>query len=136
MNQAPPKGTKTRGVPVLVIDDSEIDREVMKDVLSAAGYDVHDLPSPIGATRKARELGVRAVVIDQNLPSLDGSKLALLFKNNAGMQDVRVILVSSSDATMMNELARASNADAFVCKQQLHETLVPTLKRLLAKTSS
>src|SRR5215831_9579206 len=89
--------TKQRGLPVLVIDDSDIDREVMKDILEQGGYTVHDLPSPIGATRKARELQVKAIVIDQNLPSLDGNKLAALFRNSAGMQDVRVILVSSSE---------------------------------------
>ena len=46
---------------VLVIDDSDIDRQVMVDLLANAGFEVHELPSPIGATRKARELHVRAV---------------------------------------------------------------------------
>jgi two-component system cell cycle response regulator DivK len=131
MIERPSKGNTTPGVAVLVIDDSEIDRQVMKEMLAIAGYDVHELPSPIGATRKARELAVRAVIIDQNLPSLDGSKLATLFRNNAGLNGVRVILVSSSDSTMMNELARTSKADAFVAKQELRDSLVPTLKRLL-----
>src|SRR3954469_24693086 len=91
---------------VLVIDDSDIDRQVMADILMSAGFEVHELPSPIGATRKARELNVRAVVIDQNLPPLDGSKLAALFRTNASMQDIRVVLVSSSDEAQMQDIAR------------------------------
>ena len=127
------KGASKGAGSVLVIDDSDIDRQVMVDLLMGAGFEVHELPSPIGATRKARELHVRAVVIDQNLPSLDGSKLAALFRTNAGMQDIRVVLVSSSDESQMQDIARQAKADAFIAKQHMHEALVPTLKRLMAK---
>jgi PleD family two-component response regulator len=131
--QTPTTDTRSRGIPVLIIDDSDIDREVMKDLLQQAGFDVHDLPSPIGATRRARELHVRAVVIDQNLPSLDGNKLAALFRSNAALQDVRVVLVSSSDENSMQDLTRQAKADAFVTKQHIHNELVPTLRRVLAR---
>jgi len=127
--------SKLHGTPVLVIDDSDIDREVLRDLLTAAGCVVHDLPSPIGATRKAREVKVRAIVIDQHLPSLDGNKLAALFRNNTGMQDVRVVLVSSTDDDGMLEIARAAHVDAFVSKQHVHRDLVPTLRRLLSKSA-
>jgi CheY-like chemotaxis protein len=127
------KASSRGAASVLVIDDSDIDRQVMVDLLMGAGFEVYELPSPIGATRKARELNVRAVVIDQNLPSLDGSKLAALFRTNAGMQDIRVVLVSSSDESQMQDIARQAKADAFIAKQRMHEVLVPTLKRLLSK---
>lgn len=125
---------RAHGVPVLVIDDSDIDREVMKDLLQRAGYLVHDLPSPIGATRRARELQAKAVIIDQNLPSLDGNKLAILFRSNPAMQEVRVILVSSSEETAMLQITRLAKADAFVSKQRVHSDLVPTLRRVLASS--
>lgn len=127
--QSPSKG---RSASVLVIDDSDIDRQVISDVLANAGYTVHQLPSPIGATRKARDLQVGVVVIDQNLPSLDGSKLAALFRN-AGLSDLRVILTSSSDEISMLEITKRAKADAFVAKQRLHEDLVETVRRLLGK---
>ncbi|MET0385462.1 MAG: response regulator, partial [Polyangiales bacterium] len=125
---------RPRGVPVLLIDDSDVDREVMKDLLQRGGFHVYDTPSPIGATRRARELQVRAVVIDQNLPSLDGNKLAALFRSTAALQEVRVVLVSSSDDTGMLEITRQAKADAFVNKLRLHEELVPTLRRVLGKS--
>jgi CheY-like chemotaxis protein len=126
---------KLRSHSVLVIDDSDIDRQVIADILALAGYTVHQLPSPIGATRKARELQVGLVVIDQNLPSLDGSKLAALFRN-AGLQELRVVLTSSSDELAMLEITKQAKADAFVAKQRLREDLVETVKRLLAKTGT
>jgi CheY-like chemotaxis protein len=122
-------------IPILVIDDSDIDRQVMSDLLSAAGFLVHALPSPIGATRKARELRVRAVVVDQNLPSLDGSKLAALFRSTASMQELPVVLVSSSEEIGMQAIAREAKADAFVSKQHLHDQLVATVRRLVNKAA-
>ena len=116
---------------VLVIDDSDIDRQVMLDLLAGAGYDVFDLPTAIGATRAARERGARVVVIDQNLPALNGAKLAALFRSNPNMKDIRVVLISSNDEATMADLVRESRADAFVSKDRMHSDLVPTIKKLL-----
>jgi CheY-like chemotaxis protein len=117
---------------VLVIDDSDVDRMAMTDLLEAAGFEVHGLPSPIGATRAARAVQARIVVIDQNLPAMDGSKLAALFRGNTALREIKLVLVSSSEATAMAEVARQARADAFVSKQSLHAELVATVRRLTA----
>jgi CheY-like chemotaxis protein len=116
---------------VLVIDDSDVDRDVMAELLRSAGYEVHELPSPIGATKIARDLGVRLVVIDQNLPAMSGSKLAALFRGNPQMRHVRLVLVSGNDVTEMAGITRDAQADGFVSKARMHRELVPTVKRLL-----
>jgi CheY-like chemotaxis protein len=116
---------------VLVIDDSDIDRRVVSELLVAAGYSVRELPSPIGATRVAREFHAKVVVIDQNLPALDGSKLAALFRSNPALKDIRLILISSSDEFEMARLMKEAGADAFVSKSRMHTELVPTVKRVL-----
>lgn len=122
---------KSGPVSVLVIDDNDVDRALIRELLAQAGFDVHDLPSPIGATRTARELQVKVVVIDQNLPSLNGNKLAALFRNVTGLQkELRIILVSGEDEITMLSLAQAARADAFVSKRDLHAKLVPTVRRL------
>jgi CheY-like chemotaxis protein len=116
---------------ILVIDDSDIDREVMVDLLTKAGYPFHDLPTPIGATRAAREHNARLVLIDQNLPALNGAKLAALFRSNPTMKDIKLVLISSNDESTMAELMREAKADAFVSKTRMHSELVPTIRRLL-----
>jgi len=115
---------------VLVIDDSDIDRETMVSILKDAGFNVHSQPSPIGATKLARDLGVRVVVIDQNLPAMDGSKLASLFRSNPVLRSVRLILVSGFDEASMAELAKKAQADAFIGKSVIHTQLAPAVRRL------
>ncbi|HKU44410.1 MAG TPA: response regulator [Polyangiales bacterium] len=121
----------TKANTVLVIDDSDIDRQVMVDLVARAGFEVHDLPTAIGATRAAREHGARVVVIDQNLPALNGAKLAQLFRSNPSMREIKLILISSNDEATMSDLVREARADAFVSKDRMHSDLVPTIKRLL-----
>jgi DNA-binding response OmpR family regulator len=117
---------------VLVIDDSDIDRSVMAELLEQAGFTVEQLPTAIGATRAAREFNARVVVIDQNLPALNGAKLAALFRSSPSMKDVRVILISSNDEVTMAALMRESRADAFVSKGRMHADLVATVHRVLS----
>lgn len=119
-----------RALPVLVIDDSDIDRQVMVELLTQAGYTVRELPSPIGATRVAREFQARVVVVDQNLPALNGAKLAALFRSNPSLKDIKLVLISSSDENEMATLMAESGADAFVCKRSMHTELIATIKRL------
>jgi CheY-like chemotaxis protein len=115
---------------VLVIDDSDVDRETMADILIRSGFDVHELPSPIGATRVAKDLQVRVVVIDQNLPAMDGSKLAALFRNNPAFRGIRLVLVSGNDERAMAEITEKARADAFVSKRRIHQDLATVVKRL------
>jgi PleD family two-component response regulator len=127
---SPVPTNKTRGA-ILVIDDSDVDRAAMSDLLAAAGFEVHELASPIGATRIARQLNVQLVVIDQNLPAMDGSKLAALFRRNAGLCGVRMILISGDDTGTL-QLAGAAPVDGFVSKRSMHVELAAMVKRLLS----
>jgi CheY-like chemotaxis protein len=45
------KAPSNQGTRVLVIDDDEIVLQAIRDVLESAGYQVHCLVSPIGATQ-------------------------------------------------------------------------------------
>ena len=116
---------------VLVIDDNDVDREAISECLRAVGLTVHGLPSPIGASRKARELNVAVVIIDQNLPAMDGSRLAALFRGNPQMRNIRLVLVSGNDASVMAEIMKHSQADAFVSKRDIPRDLAKTVLKLL-----
>lgn len=132
MQPPQPNSQPLTRTPVLVIEDSDIDRQVIAELLGNAGFEVHGLPTPIGATRIARQLHVRLVIIDQNLPAMDGSKLAALFRKNPSMASIRVVLISGGDEKAMADLAREAQIDAFVSKRLLHDELLNTVRRLLA----
>ncbi|AKF04756.1 response regulator [Sandaracinus amylolyticus] len=125
--------SRTPSADVLVIDDSDIARESMKRALAGAGLRVVDLPSPIGATSAILRTQPRLVVIDINMPSMRGDKLASLFRKTEKLGDLKIVLVSGNDTTQLEVLARDAQADAVVAKSAGTDALVKIVKQLLAE---
>lgn len=112
-----------------MIDDSDIARAEMSRLLVAGGLRVVGLASPIGATRAIIDNNVNVVVIDVQMPSIRGDRLAALFRGNPRFKSLGVILVSGEGDTELHRLAAEVAADAVVSKAKLSE-LVPTVQRL------
>jgi DNA-binding NarL/FixJ family response regulator len=94
---------------------------------------VHELPSPIGATRELIRKDIGFVVIDIEMPALRGDKLAALFRSNPRFKRVVLILVSSLPESELTALAEEAGADAAIPKSRLPGELVETLRRLAAQ---
>jgi CheY-like chemotaxis protein len=112
---------------VLVIDDSEIARADMAHRLSQAGFKVSSLASPIGATRVIVDQAIDVVVIDVQMPSIRGDRLAALFKGNQRFAALGVILVTGSGEAELEQLRSVAKADAVLSKAKL-DRLVSVVK--------
>jgi DNA-binding response OmpR family regulator len=112
---------------VLVIDDSELARAEMTHRLARAGFKVSHLASPIGATRVIVDQKVDVVVIDVQMPSIRGDRLAALFKGNPRFATLGVILVTGGDEAELEELGSIAKADAVLSKGNL-DRLVDLVK--------
>lgn len=124
-----PEGVVIR---VLVIDDDEIAREAMRSVLVKAGFYVFELATPIGATSVIKRDGITAVALDINMPTINGDKLAKLLRENAQLQNLGIVLVSSCDVEQLTELGEKVGADGIVSKSKLHVALAPAIERAVA----
>lgn len=116
---------------VLVIDDSDIARSSMVRALRAAGLTTLELPSPIGASREIIRNHVKLVVIDINMPTMRGDKLAALFRKSDRLKHLKLVLISGSDVEQLRALAQEVDADAVVAKSEGNDVLVRIVRRLL-----
>ncbi len=114
---------------VLIIDDDEIAREVLGSTLREASFQVSELPSPIGATKKIISEQVKVVVLDVMMPEISGDKLARMLRGNPKMGRVGIVLVSSLPPTDLMRLQLESGADAVVEKQNIRTELVRAVRR-------
>ena len=121
--------TPHRGLRVLVIDDDDISREMMVDLLRGDGHLVWDLPSPIGATKHIVTEEVQVVVIDIMMPSMRGDKLAALLSRNPKLKELGVVLVSGATVNELDALANEVHAAAIVNKTLMHRQLIPAVRR-------
>ena len=117
---------------VLVIDDSEVARIAISKVVQAAGFVVVELATPLGATREVIRNQISVVVIDVNMPTIQGDKLARLFRSNTRCKNVRIVLISSAKAEEMQRLMDECQADGYVQKSEMSEKLPRLLRRLAA----
>jgi len=126
---------------VLVIDDDEIVREVMCDLLRTRGCEVFDSGSPIGVTRTIGEQKIDVVVLDVMMPGLTGDKLAKLLRGNPRMPKLSIVLVSGADSNNLRDIAQEVKADAVVSKSEIHRELALVVvsahrRRALAQTAT
>ncbi len=134
MRPAAERVQAAQSATVLVIDDSEVAREHIKDLLSEAGYRVLTLASPIGASRAILSNRVDIVVIDVLMPGMRGDRLATLFRSNPRFESLGVVLISGESTQELEGMLDESGAGAIVSKADLG-SLVGEVRRLLRAKS-
>lgn len=120
---------------VLVIDDDDVARELLSSTLEAAGHEVYELPSAIGATREIYQKSIDAVVLDVMMPDINGDKLAKLLRQNARGKRLAIVLVSSRPASELEALAARASADAVLSKSRVRKELSEVVARSCANRS-
>ncbi len=123
---APPPAAPLR---VLVIDDDDVARDVIIDVLQQEGHQVTSLPSPIGATKHIVDQQVDVVVLDVMMPSMRGDKLAMLLARNPKLKHLGVVLVTGAKLEEMNALLDELGSVAVVPKGGIQTELVPAVRK-------
>lgn len=114
---------------VLVIDDDEIARETMVELLEVAGHSVASLPSPIGATKAIIDSKIEVLVLDVMMPSIRGDKLAALLNKNPRLAHLAVVLVTGANHSEMVTIAKEVGAAALVPKSGVHTQLENAVRR-------
>jgi PleD family two-component response regulator len=117
-----------RPLKVLIVDDSEAQRESLRRLLSADGMKTFELPSAIGASREALQHGVDAAVIDVNATNQSGGRLAGLLRKNQRLAHLLIVVVSGQPADELIDLR--GTADAIISKERVTGELTSTLRRL------
>jgi DNA-binding NarL/FixJ family response regulator len=103
---------------ILIVDDHPSFRASARRLLEADGYDVvGEAEDGRSAVEAVRELKPEIVLLDVQLPDLDGFEVASLITNGGG--GPAVVLTSSRDAADVEPYAAASGARGFICKSEL-----------------
>ena len=103
---------------VLIVDDHEAFRQSARRLLEAEGFDVvGEAPDGTTALQCARDMKPDVVVLDVQLPDLDGFEVASRMTSNDGAPVV--VLTSSRDWSDSAALMERCGARGFVPKAEL-----------------
>jgi DNA-binding NarL/FixJ family response regulator len=102
---------------VLIVDDHPSFRATARVLLEAEGFDVVGEAEDGGsALERARELRPEIVLLDVQLPDIDGFEVASRLTGDGGP---RVVLVSSRDRADYGSKIEDSGASGFIAKAEL-----------------
>jgi CheY-like chemotaxis protein len=80
---------------VLLVDDEDQLRRVMKDLLEREGYVVAEARDGVQALDQVDQFGPDVIVLDLNLPGLDGYGVLSHLRSRQATQDVPVVVLTA-----------------------------------------
>jgi DNA-binding response OmpR family regulator len=101
---------------VLVVDDSSTVRRLLTSVLEGDGYEVLTSGSGLEGLRLAAARRPDAVIVDGNLPDLDGAALIRRLRLDAALRGIPCLLLTGADDVGAELRALDAGADAFLRK--------------------
>ncbi|MBF0623636.1 MAG: response regulator [Magnetococcales bacterium] len=130
----PPLIVSLQGLEVLVVEDEATNRHVALGLLRQLGCRPRVADNGGEALRLFREHPVGVVLLDMQLPDLDGLEVARRLRDLAAEQARPLALVAMTALTMPGDLERyrAARLDGFVAKPILLTDLARELVRLTA----
>jgi two-component system alkaline phosphatase synthesis response regulator PhoP len=119
------------GETILVADDSKTILAMVSSRLNRAGYDVITATRGDEALRLALERQPRLVVLDVEMPGLDGVEVARRLRAGRESPGLRIILLTAHDEP--DEIARGleAGADDYITKPFSPQELQTRIDRLL-----
>ncbi len=117
---------------VIIVEDSITSRMMLKNILEGAGYLVEIAADGMEAFEKLKGDNFDIVVSDVDMPRMNGFTLCEKIRDDAKLQEIPVVLVTSLDSQEDREHGIRCGADAYIVKSSFDQTnLLEIMKRLL-----
>jgi chemosensory pili system protein ChpA (sensor histidine kinase/response regulator) len=116
---------------VLVVDDSLTVRRLTGRLLVRSGYRVHEAKDGVDALAQMQEQAPDLVVLDLEMPRMDGYELMRQMRSNPRTALVPIVVVSSRLADKHRRRAFESGAAAFFGKPYPEDALLACVEELL-----
>lgn len=101
---------------ILVVEDSSTLRQMVTMALEARGYRVTGAADGITALHSLAERSPDAILLDLNLPDIDGFELCKRIKNEPRSRNIPVLVMTSMDQPGFEIMAIEAGADDFIAK--------------------
>jgi DNA-binding response OmpR family regulator len=115
----------SRKPKVLIVDDSEMIRELVKETLEASGYEVVTLSTAFGFGNLLRREAPDLALVDVQMPGLSGVKLAEITVSRGAA--CPVVLFSDRPEPELIRLARESKVAGYIRKTGNMQALVSSV---------
>ncbi len=117
---------------ILVVDDDAANRELLEEFLVAEGLEVVTAPDGRSSLEAFARLAPDLVLLDVNMPFVDGFEVCRRLKSNPDTRLTPVVLVTALSATDDRVRGIKVGADGFLSKPVDHSELLAHVRSLLS----
>ena len=101
---------------ILVVEDHEDNRRIMRDLLTSSGYEVIEAVTGVEGVTAAETHRPDLILMDIQLPGIDGYEATRRIKANPKLQKIAIIVVTSYALSGDDVKAFEAGCDAYVAK--------------------
>ena len=101
---------------ILVVEDTEDNRQILRDLLSMAGYELGEAHDGAEGVAKAAEHKPDLILMDIQMPVMDGFEATRRIKADPALKSIPVIAVTSYALSGDEEKTRAAGCDGYIAK--------------------
>jgi two-component system cell cycle response regulator DivK len=113
---------------ILVVEDQEDNRRILRDLLTNAGYEIIEAENGEEALAAAARERPDLILMDIQLPLLDGYEATRRIKADPGLRAIPIIVVTSYALSGDEGKARAAGCDAYVTKPYSPRALLAKIR--------
>jgi CheY-like chemotaxis protein len=121
---------------ILLVEDNQQNADMAIHILTTAGYEVQHAATGFDGARMARANCPALILMDFNLPDLDGRTLTLSLKRQLGKLAPPIVAVTARAGSQEAYIAKSFGCSAFISKPYLPEELLQVVEQLIAKDST
>ena len=114
---------------IVLLDDSDLIRELVREALEAEGYQIVDTATPFGFSNLLRREKPDLALLDVTMPTLRGDKLAeIAIQHGIACP---IVLFSDRPAAELDAMARSVKAAGYIRKTGDMDEVVRSVARFL-----
>lgn len=114
---------------VLIVDDSVTVRKVTSRLLERNGYEAQVATDGIDALEKLQEMLPEVIVLDIEMPRMDGFEVANHIRHNPRLQHIPIVMITSRTGEKHRERAFGIGVNEYMGKPFQEQMLLDTLAR-------
>jgi len=101
---------------ILVVEDNEMNLELVSDILVAHGYIVIQASAGKEALQIARDQQPDLILMDIQLPEMDGLEVTRLLKESKDTRSIKVVALTAHAMRGDEEKAREAGCSGYIAK--------------------